>query len=369
MISSCVRHFKKLDWILIIAAVLLVCFGLLSLYSSSIGKADFFNFHKQLVFFGIGFFLALLFSFFDFRVLRNSPYSILGLYFFCLFALAGLFFLAPEIRGVKSWYKVGFISLNPIEFLKIVLIILLAKYFSMRHIELYRIRHILLSGAYVLLPCLLIFFQPDLGSVLILVILWVGILLISGIKLRHFLILCLTALLACSLGWSLFLKDYQKERITNFVQIQSFGGKVDALGTSWTQIQSEIAIGSGGIFGKGITKGSQTQRGFLPEPQTDFIFAAISEETGLMGIGILLSLFLILIWRIFHIALNSANNFFRVFGLGFGILLFSQIFINIGMNLGLLPVIGIPLPFVSYGGSNLIMSLVGLGILQSIKIH
>ncbi len=362
-----ISHLKKLDWILITSVVLLVGFGLLSLYSSSIGKGDFFNFHKQLIFFALGFFLMLLFSFLDFRVLRNSPYLILSLYFFCLLALAGLFFFAPEIRGVKSWYKFGFLSLDPIEFIKIVLIILLAKYFSLRHIELYRIRHILLSGFYVLLPCVLIFLQPDLGSVLILLILWFGILFVSGIKLRHFLVLCLSGFLVFAFSWSFLMEPYQKERLSDFACSQGLCQGVDALGSSWSHIQAEIAIGSAGIFGKGIGQGSQTQYGFLPEPQTDFIFAAITEETGFVGATILLILFLVLIWRILKIALNSQNNFFRVFGFGFGILICSQIFINIGMNLGLLPVIGISLPLVSYGGSSLLMCFIGLGILQSFE--
>ena len=206
------RHLKKLDWILIVSALLLVGIGLLSLYSSSLGRGDFLNFKKQIIFFGIGFALMLGLSFLDWRTLREDPYLILILYFLCLAALVGLFFFAPEIRGVRSWYKVGPISIDPTELTKIVLIILLAKYFSGRHIEMYRIKHILLSGFYVLIPVLLIFFQPELGSILILIALWAGILLISGIKIRHFLILCLCGLLVLILGRSAFLKNYQKER-------------------------------------------------------------------------------------------------------------------------------------------------------------
>lgn len=303
-------------------------------------------------------------SFLDWRSLREDPYLILILYFLCLAALVGLFFFAPEIRGVRSWYKVGPISIDPTEFTKIVLIILLAKYFSGRHIEMYRIRHILLSGFYVLIPALLIFSQPELGSILILIALWVGILLISGIKIRHFLILCFCGLLVLILGWSAFLKDYQKERIINFIVPQ-----IEPLGGAWSQTQAKIAIGSGGIFGQGLGQGSQTQYGFLPEPQTDFIFATIAEEFGLVGVVILFFLFSLLIWRIIKITLSASSNFPRLFGTGLAIILISQIFINIGMNLGILPIIGIPLPLVSYGGSSLIMTFVGLGILQSIKSH
>ena len=357
-------HIKKLDWILIISATLLVAIGLLSIYSSSLGKGDFSNFEKQIIFFGIGVFLMFFLSLLDWRNLREDPYLILILYLICLFGLLGLFFFAPEIRGVKSWYKLGPVSIDPIEFTKIILIILLAKYFSKRHIEMYRARHILLSGVYILLPVILIFFQPDLGSVLILLLFWLGILIVSGIKLRHFLVLCLCGLIILCLSWSFLLKPYHKERVLSFVAPQ-----LEPLGMSWTQNQSKIAIGSGGVFGQGIGKGSQTQYGFLPESQTDFIFASIAEETGLIGILVLFLLFAILIWRIMKIAILTASNFCRLFASGFTILLISSIFIHIGMNIGILPIIGISLPLISYGGSNLICIFIGLGILMSIRTH
>lgn len=360
--KSFILHLRKLDWVLIVSVLLLAGIGLLSIYSSSLGKGDFLNFKKQVVFLIAGFFLMILVSFFDWRALRNDPYLILVLYFFCLLALAGLFFFAPQIRGVRAWYKLGFLSFDPIEVTKIVLIILLAKYFSIRHVEMYRFWHILISGLYVLLPAVLIFFQPDLGSVLILIFLWILILIISGIKIRHFLILCLCLLLILVFSWSFLLKDYQKARITSFLT-----PGIDPLGVSWSQNQAKIAIGSGGIFGQGIGQGSQTQHGFLPEPQTDFIFSSIAEEMGLLGVLVLLILFSLVFWRILKIALLSQSNFPRLFASGFGILLIFQIFINIGMNLGLLPIIGIPLPLVSYGGSSLIMTFITIGILQNIK--
>ena len=355
---------------MIISVILLVGFGLLSLYSSSIshsltgGAADFLNFQKQAIFAAIALFLLFLFSFVDWRILRNDPYLILSLYVLCCLGLAGLFFFAPEIRGVKSWYKLGPISLDPIELTKLVLIALLAKYFSVRHVEVYRIRHILFSGLYVLVPGMLIFLQPNLGSVLIIFTLWLAILLISGIKIRAFLILILCLLLILGLSWSFFLKDYQKQRILSFVLPQ-----FEPLGAGWSETQSKIAIGSGGIFGQGFGQGSQTQYGFLSEPQTDFIFAAIAEEFGFIGISVLFLLFLILLWRIIKIAIISQTNFPRIFASGLAILLFCQIFINIGMNLGILPIIGIALPLISYGGSGLILTCIGLGIIQSIKTH
>ena len=355
-------HLRKLDWVLIVSALLLVGIGLLSLYSSSLGKGDFLNFKKQLIFFGIGLFLMFLFSSFDYRIFKNDPHLILILYFLFCGLLAGLFFFAPEIRGVKSWYKMGPLSFDPIELTKIILIILFAKYFSMRHVEMYRIQHILFSGLYLLLPAGLIFVQPDLGSVLILIALWLSVLIISGIRIRPFLILLLCGLIILSLSWSFLLKDYQKERVSSFISPQ-----FEPLGITWSQTQAKIAIGSGGIFGRGLGQGSQTQSGFLPEPQTDFIFAAIGEEFGLFGVAVLLFLFLVLLWRIAKIVIASPGNFPWLFAAGLGVVLASQIFINIGMNLGLLPVIGIPLPLISYGGSSLIATFIGLGIIQSIR--
>lgn len=353
------QHFRKFDWILIITSILLVGFGLVSIYNISSTY-----FLKQIIFLGIGIILMLVLSFFDWRGFRENPYFILVLYFICLLFLLGLFFFVSEIRGVKSWYKVGPVSFDPIGLTTIVLTILLAKFFSMRHIEMYRLSHIFLSGLYVLLPIILIFFQPDLGSVLILIALWLGVLVVSGIKLRHFLVLALCGFLISALSWSFLLKDYQKERIVSFLRPQ-----VETLGINWSQAQSKIAIGSGGIFGQGLGQGSQTQYGFLSEPHTDFIFAVIAEEFGLIGVSVLIFLFIVLIWRIMKIAIFAKSNFPRLFASGIAIILFSQIFIHIGMNSGILPVIGISLPFVSYGGSNLIAIFIGLGILQSIKTH
>lgn len=358
-------NFKKMDWLLVLAVVLLIGFGLLSIYSSSLNDKDFSNFKKQVIFSGIGLILMLLISFIDWRAIKENSYFILILYFICLIALAGLFFFAPEIRGTKSWYKIGPISIDPIEFMKLILIVILAKYFSARHVEMYRINHILFSGFYVLFPSLLVFFQPNIGSVLILMSIWLGALAISGIKLRHFLILILCGLIVFGLSWQTLLKDYQKARILSFVKPQAN----DNLAIGWNQRQARIAVGSGGILGQGIGKGSQTQYGFLPEPQTDFIFASIAEETGLVGITILFFLFSFLFWRIIKIALLNDSNFPRLFISGLIIVFISEIFINIGMNIGILPIIGIPLPLVSYGGSGLIAIFIGFGVLQNMKIN
>jgi rod shape determining protein RodA len=355
-------HLKKFDWVLLVSAILLVCLGFISIYGSSLGLGNFLNLKKQIIFFGSGFLLMILISFLDFRILKDNSYLILFLYFISIMTLVGLFFVAGT-RGVQRWYSIGSISIDPREFTKIILIIILAKYFSTRHVEMYKLRHIFLSGIYVFIPSFLIFLQPDLGYALILISLWIVILIISGVKIKHFLLLSLIFILIISFGWNSILKDYQKERVVSFMNLEA-----DPLGSGWSQRQAKIAIGSGGVFGKGIGQGSQTQYGFLPETQNDFIFASLSEEMGLVGVLSLFFLFAVFIWRILRIAILSKNNFFRLFASGIATILISQFFVHVGMNLGVLPVVGISLPLVSYGGSGLIMTFLGIGFLESIVI-
>lgn len=275
--------------------------------------------------------------------------------------LAGLYFFAPVIRGTRGWYKFWILSLDPIEPTKIVMVILLAKYFSMRHVEMYKFRHIIFSGLYVFFPAILIFLKPDLGGTMVLLMMWIGVLFVSGIKINHFLILLLCFVLLATLSWGFMLKDYQRDRVLSFLFPN------DPLGGSWSQEQAKVAIGSGQVFGEGLAKGSQVQYGFLPEPHTDFIFSVIAEEWGLVGIILLFAAYGFLVWRVLKIAVDSSSNFPRLFASGFAIILIAQFFINIGMNLSMLPVVGIYLPFISYGGSGLIFNFAGLGILQSIK--
>jgi len=356
-------YFKKLDWTLIVPAIVLTLFGLGAIYSASLAKGDFGNFEKQIVFFVIGFLVMVGISFLDYRMLRNNSRLILILYFICLVLLVGLYIFAPVTRGTRGWYKIWFLSFDPIEPTKIVLIILLAKYFSMRHVEMYKIRHIIFSGLYVLLPAILVFLKPDIGGTAVLVLAWLGILLVSGIKLRHFLILFLCFLLVAAFSWTFMFKDYQKQRITSFLF------PYDYLGASWSQNQTKISIGSGQIFGQGLGKGSQVQYGFLPEPHTDFVFSVIAEEWGMAGVLVLFVAYGFLLWRVLKIAIESRFNFPRIFATGFAIILIVQFFINIGMNVSLLPVVGIYLPFISYGGSGLVGNFIFLGVLQSIRLR
>ena len=359
-----INHLKRLDWILVGSSLGLVALGLISIYSSSIARDNFGNFEKQIIFLAIGLLGMFAISFFDYRLLRNAPYFILFLYIVGLVALVGLFIFAPEIRGTQRWYRLGGISVDPVEYMKLILVIIAAKYFALRHIEVYRIRHIVLTGLYFFVPMLLIAFQPDLGSLVLLGSLWIILLIGAGIRFRHLITILAVGILVFALGWSAFLLDYQKNRIISFLEPE-----LDPLGIGWNQEQAKIAVGNGGIFGKGFAQGTQTQYGFLSEPQTDFIFAAIGEEFGFFGISLLFLLFTLLVWRILKIGAGAQDNFARLYATCLAGLLIGQAFVNVGMNLGFLPIIGLSLPFVSYGGGLLIVTYIGLGILLAIKVR
>jgi len=354
---------KKLDWVLAMSVFLLVMMGFLSIFSTSFAYDKSF-FYKQLAFIVGGFFLMVIFASLDYRIFRNHPRLLIAFYVLSVLLLVGVLIFGKEIRGAASWFRIGPFNFEPVELTKLVMILILAQYFSLRHIELYRIRHIVISGIYIIIPACLVFFQPDLGSAAVLIFLWLGIMLIAGIKPRQLLVLFLIGVIILSAAWFLVLKNYQKERIISFVNPY-----LDPLGSGYHRIQSIIAVGAGKFWGRGLGHGSQSQLNFLPEQHTDFIFASIAEEWGFVGVVLVFILYFLLFFRIIKIALGSSNNFARLFCVGAAIVFLFQVFVNIGMNVGLLPIAGISLPFVSYGGSNLIISFVTLGIIQSIAVR
>jgi rod shape determining protein RodA len=270
-----IGHIKKLDLILFFSALGLSIMGLISIYSACISSGDFSDVYRQAIFIFIGVLAMILFSFFDNRNIRENPAIILSLYFLSIILLIGVFFFAPEIRGIRSWYMIGPVSFSPIELTKIILIILLAKYFSRRHVEMYKIKHIVLSGIYALIPAILIFFQPEFGSVMVIVAIWIGILIVSGIKIRNFLFICLLGIISFLLMWSFLFEDYQKTRIINYINPAE-----DPLGAGWNRNQALIAIGSGGIVGKGIGNGSQVQNGFFARTKDRLYFLSCGRRDG-----------------------------------------------------------------------------------------
>jgi len=360
--NKILTQIRKFDWWMMLAALGLSIMGLVSIYSSSMNSGDFSAFNKQAIILGASIIIMIAISYFDYRGIKENSYLILFIYILFILLLAGLFIFAPSIRNVKSWYKIGGLSFDPAEFTKLILVIILAKYFSYRHVEMYKLKHIIMSGIYMLVPVFLIFLQPNLGSAIIFFAIWFITLIVSGIKFKHFMVLLCLVLILAALGWFFVLQDYQRARIFSVIFPD-----YEPLGTGWNQRQAKIAIGNGGFWGQGFGSGSQTQYGFVPEVKADFIFSAIAEEFGFMSILIMLGFFGILFWRLTRTAFLARDNFSRLFCLGIGIWFLIQLIINIGSNVGFLPVIGVPLPLVSSGGSALMASYLGLGIYQSIK--
>lgn len=345
-----------IDWTMLGAALALVSFGLVTM-NSFVG--DNYYFSRQLLWLvvSLGAFFAT--SFIDWSFLRRTQ-ILITLYCAEIAVLIFLLIQGAVTKGAQSWLHFGSISFEPMDVAKILLVFILAKYFSKRHIEIANIRHIIVSGVYAFIFFILIAAQPDFGSAMIVACIWLGMVLVSGISKRHLAILFSCAVVAFALLWNFGFKEYQKQRVINFVHPTS-----DVRGTGYNARQSAIAVGSGEIFGKGIGYGTQSKLKFLPEYQTDFIFAAFAEEWGFIGTILFFSAFGVLLWRIIANARKGATNFEILYGLGLAILFMSHFFINVGMNIGLLPVTGITLPFVSYGGSHLLTSFFALGILMS----
>ncbi|MDD3032617.1 MAG: FtsW/RodA/SpoVE family cell cycle protein [Candidatus Pacebacteria bacterium] len=356
------NYLKKIDWIIVFAILGLATFGIISIHSSSLISQNFTDFYKQIGFLGLSLIVMIFVSFIDYRKIRENTFLIVLLYLVSVFLLVGVLFV-PAIRDTATWYKIGPFSFDPIEPMKIALILILAKFFSKRHREIYNLKNVIISLIYIVIPCVLVFLQPNFGPIVIFLCIWFGVLLVSGIRKKHLAILFMTFGILFAFSFAFIMEDYQKDRIINFISSEN-----DELGDDWNKNQSQIAIGSGGFLGKGIGNGSQAQYGFLPEPKTDFIFAAIGEETGFVGLSIISLLYILFFYRVLKVSINSRSNFARLFLAGWSISIFAQMLINMSMNLGLLPVVGLPLPFVSYGGSNLLFNFICLGVMQNIKI-
>lgn len=352
------RMFGHIDWVLVAAILPLLAAGLVTMHSF-VGESTFFT--RQLIWIGVSFLLFFLASFMDWRFLRRTS-VVVGLFVASIVVLLLLFALGTVTKGALSRFDLGIFFVQPSDPIKLVLIIVLAKYLSRRHIEIAHYRHIIVSGLYAFVLFVLVFVQPDFGSAIILFLIWFGMVLVSGISKRHLLGLFLIGVLAFGLLWNVGLQDYQKDRILTFIHPLT-----DLQGAGYHAYQSTIAVGSGGLLGKGLGYGTQSRLEFLPEYETDFIFAAFVEEWGFVGALILFVLFGVVVWRILRSARQGATNFETFFGLGFALLLISHIVVHVGMNIGLLPVTGITLPFLSYGGSHLVMEFLGLGIVMGMR--
>ena len=321
-------------------------------------------FWQQAIWFGLVFLVIIIFSQIDWRPLTNYRSIIFGIYIFSILLLVITYFFAPTIRQTRSWLVFGPVQFQTSELAKLGLVVLFSYFFARRHVAIAHWHNLAIPFFYFLIPASLVLLQPDMGSTLILFGLWLGYLFISGIKKKHIAIGLVFFLLLGFWGWFGFLKDYQRERI-----IGLFQPSYDPLGINYNVIQSKIAIGSSGWWGKGFQQGTQAQLGFLPEAATDFSFAAFTEEWGLVGAILLVVVFGLLIFRIINVGLLSENNFAKLVCLGTIIIFLLHFIFNIGSNIGLLPVIGLPLPFFSYGGSSLIVNALLIAMIQSFRVR
>jgi len=348
------------DWTLFLPALALSLLGIATMHTFGQGAS---LAPRQLLWLTIAVFVYLTLVHIDVRFIRRAP-IVLALYSISLVLLAGLLVFAHPVLGARAWFSLGPISFQPADLAKLALIALLAKYLSRRHVEIADWRHIVVTGAYAGALILLILVEPDLGNAIIFGTLWLGIMLVSGISKRHLGAIILIGLIAAAGLWFGGLKPYQRTRLLSFVNPAG-----DIHGGGYNAYQAKIAVGSGELFGKGIGYGTQSKLRFLPQYQTDFIFAAFAEEWGLIGVLLLLVLYALLFMRLVQIARASATNFDAFFTLGVLILLAAHVVIHTGINLGLLPVTGTTIPFMSSGGSHLVLEFAALGIVASLARH
>ena len=354
------RVFANVDWFLFAAALSISLLGLATM--RSFGAENFF-FERQIIWICVAVGAFFIASLGDYSFLRRTP-IVVACYMFVVSLLALIFAFGSVVLGAQTRFDLGFFAVQPADPAKLILVMVLAKYFGRRHIEIRHIRHVLVSGAYAFVLFALILLQPDFGSAIVIGGIWFGMVMMSGISWKHVLVLLLAAALAAAVLWHYGLKPYQKARIINFIHPLA-----DIRGSGYNAYQSTVAVGSGQVAGKGIGYGTQSKLQFLPEFQTDFIFAAYAEEWGFFGVLILFGLFGVLIVRIIFTSAHGANNFDTLFAAGIAAYFMSQFTVHVGMDMGLLPITGTTLPFMSYGGSHLLTEYLALGILMGMRRH
>jgi rod shape determining protein RodA len=353
---------------ILIIALLISLLGVLSIYSCTLEKPGVWQnlYQRQLLWIAVGVFFFYLFSRFNYRKLWDWMYCIYGLIIFLLI----LVYVLGIIRlGAQRWLKLAWFNFQPSEVAKLIVLVFLARYFSRKAVDTVQlknrslgiVRALILPFIFVAVPAAFIIEQPDLGSGMIVFALFFIMIFLSNIKMRYLVLVAAVITLSCPFAWH-FLHGYQKERILVFLN-----PNVDPLGAGYTVLQARIAIGSGGFFGKGWLAGTQSQLHFLPESHTDFMFSAFTEEWGFFGGVVLIVLYFLLIREGFKAAAKTADDFGKLLALGVASLLLVQTSINIAMNLGLAPIVGIPLPLMSYGGSSVITTFIALGIMANVS--
>ena len=350
----------SLDFSLIFLILLLGLISIFAMYSSEQGKYGYYT-KSHLYRFFTFFILFIIISFIRVRFWYKSAYLF---YLSILLLLIGVDFFGITSSGSKRWISLFFINLQPSELMKVALIIFLARYYHKIPSEnVAQIKHILIPIFAIFIPVLLVASQPDLGTAILILIGGMALIWLTGFRIKFFLYSFFVLLCLLPVGIS-FLKPYQKSRILTF-----FNPERDPLGAGYQIIQSKIAVGSGGFLGKGFLQGSQSYLDYLPEKHTDFIFTLFSEEFGFIGSVALLVVYMLLVYRILLIGYAARNNFSKLFCFGFAVAFFVYVTVNMSMVLGLLPIVGAPLPIMSYGGSSMLSIMIGLGIVMSCKVY
>ena len=344
---------SRLDLYLILFTALLLVFGIMVIWSTNRELA-----HKQLGFALIGVVLSCFVAAFDYRKLAPIAPVVFG---FALALVLTTLFFGLEIRGASRWLKIGSFAFQPSEFLKLALILFLPWVFGWRKFS-FRTRFFLsvLALALVSFPVIL---QPDLGTVFVLVCIWLGVAFMAKVPILYFLLLAFLGISALPIGWKV-LAPYQRRRIYSF-----FNPQADPLGSGYNVLQAIIAVGSGQVWGRGFGRGPQSQLRFLPERSSDFIFASLAEEWGLLGVTIVFVLFFTLLLRILLVAKKASCGFGSLVCVGVFMMILAQFVVNVGMNLGIMPITGIPLPLISAGGSSLLVTLLSLGLVESVALR
>lgn len=363
------RSLRHYDYLLLVACAALIAYGAVLIYSASLPKYETAGIHgfghpvvRQLVFATIGAGAMVVVSQVDYRLYQRFmwPLYALGLLF-----LASVLVIGEDTLGSRRWISVAGIEVQPSEAMKLVTALALAAYLAPRRDRLPESPRIfLVSFCIIIPPTLLVLLEPDLGSAIVFMGLWLGVVTVAGANLRHVGVFIATALLALPFFFLVGITEYQKERIALFFDPES-----DPLGGGFNIIQAEIGIGSGGFFGTGLTEGLQTQNDLVSTQTTDYIFSVAGEELGFVGGVALLALFIVFLFRALRAAGIARDSFGELIVVGFVVMVLAQVFINIGVNVRLLPVTGLPLPFVSQGGSSLVSLLIGVGIIQSIRLR
>ena len=357
---SLVDKLGRISWGLIFLTSVIACIGFGMLYSAADGNMNPWA-SRQILRFAAGLIVVLVIAVIDIRIWMRWAYVI---YVATLATLFAVEFFGLIGMGAQRWLYFGWFQLQPSELMKIALVLALARYFHRMTLDDARRPALLVTPILMLLaPMVLVLRQPDLGTAAMLVVGAGAIFFVSGVALRYFAIGGAIAAAGVPIAWQ-FLREYQRERIRTFLNPEA-----DPLGAGYHILQSKIALGSGGLFGRGFMHGTQSHLSFLPEHQTDFIFTMLAEELGLVGAATLIGLYVLLFAYGFAIALRARNHFGRLLGIGLTTTLFLYVFINIAMVVGLIPVVGVPLPLISYGGTAMITVLFSLGLLMCVFVH